>query len=58
MNKLITIHTIDNMLIEAKLIEETDDYLEVEALNLSIKEPFKISKTEIYRVDEKETQNE
>lgn len=58
MSKLITIHTIDNMLIEAKLIEETDDYLEVEALNLSIKEPFKISKTEIYRVDEKETQNE
>lgn len=54
MNKLITIYTIDNMLIEAKLIEETDDYLEVEALNLSIKEPFKISKTEIYRVDEKE----
>lgn len=53
MSKLITIHTIDNMLIEAKLIEETDDYLEVEALNLSIKEPFKISKTEIYRVDEK-----
>lgn len=58
MNKLITIHTIDNMLIEAKLIEETDDYLEVEALNLSIKEPFKISKTEIYRVEETEQHEE
>lgn len=54
MNKLITIHTIDNMLIEAKLIEETDDYLEVEALNLSIKEPFKIYKNEIYRTIEEE----